>query len=103
MSDIRKARDALETRILQGDGNSAHALRRAAFENSGLAEPLDSLITKVARHAYKVTDEDFAGVKAAGLTEEEIFEIVVCAAIGQATRQYDSGLKALAAAASGKE
>jgi hypothetical protein len=37
MSDIDKARSTLETRILQGAGDSTHALRRAAFENSGLA------------------------------------------------------------------
>jgi alkylhydroperoxidase family enzyme len=56
------------------------------------------LIDKVAKHAYKVVDADIAAVRESGLSENEIFEFVVCAAIGQATRQYDAALAALAAA-----
>jgi alkylhydroperoxidase family enzyme len=63
----------------------------------GLAEPLHTLIDKVARHAYKVTDEDIATARASGLSEDQIFELVVCAAIGQATRQHDAALAALEA------
>jgi hypothetical protein len=33
-----------------------------------------------------------------GLSEDQVFEIVVCSAIGQATRQYDGALAALEAA-----
>jgi signal transduction histidine kinase len=97
MSDITQARKALVARILEGDGRASHALRRAAFDNAGLAEPLTILIDKVAKHAYKVTDEDIAVARASGLSEDQIFEIVVCAAIGQATRQYDTALAALEA------
>jgi alkylhydroperoxidase family enzyme len=61
------------------------------------------LIDKVARHAYKVTDEDIAAARASGFSEDQIFEIVVCAAIGQATRQYDAALAALAEAMTDKE
>ena len=102
MSDIRQARKAVVARILEGDGKASPAQRRAAFNNTGLAEPLSTLIDKVARHAYKVTDEDIAAARASGLSEDQIFEIVVCAAIGQATRQYDAALAALEAA-TGKE
>jgi hypothetical protein len=102
MSDIRQARKAVVARILDGDGTASHAQRRAAFNNTGLAEPLSTLIDKVGRHAYRVTDEDIVAVGAIGLSEDQIFEIVVCAAIGQATRQYDAALAALEAA-TGKE
>jgi hypothetical protein len=95
MSDITQARKALVTRILEGDGRVSPAQRLAAFDNAGLAEPLNALIGKVARHAYKVTDEDVAAAKASGLSEDQIFELVVCAAIGQATRQYETALAAL--------
>ena len=101
MSDIRQARKAVVARILEGDGKASPTQRRAAFNNTGLSEPLSTLIDKVARHAYTVTDEDIAALRA-GLTEDQIFEIVVCAAIGQATRQYDAALAALDAA-TGKE
>jgi hypothetical protein len=102
MSDIRQARKAAVARILEGDGKASPAQRRAAFNNTALAEPLSTLIDKVARHAYTVTDEDIAAVRATGLSEDQIFEIVVCAAIGQATRQYDAAVAALEAV-TGKE
>jgi alkylhydroperoxidase family enzyme len=98
MSDIRQARKALVKRILEGAGKASTAERRAAFNNSGLAEPLGTLVNKVARHASRVTDEDITAAKGSGVSEDEIFEIVVCAAVGQATRQYDAALAALEAA-----
>jgi hypothetical protein len=97
MSDITRARQALVARILEGDGRASHAQRRAAFDNAGFPEPLNTSIDKVAKRAYTITDEDFAAAKASGLSEDQIFEIVVCAAIGQATRQYDTALAALEA------
>jgi hypothetical protein len=102
MSDIRQARTALVRRILEGAGKAPPSEHRAAFDNSGLAEPPRTLVDKVARHASRVTDEDFNAAKASGLSEDWVFEIVVCAAIGQATRQYETALAALVAA-TGKE
>jgi alkylhydroperoxidase family enzyme len=98
MSDIGQARRALVRRILEGDGKASLSDRRAAFNNSGLAEPAGTLIDKAARHAYRVTDEDIAAARASGLSEDQVFEIVVCAAVGQASRQYDTALAVLAAA-----
>jgi hypothetical protein len=95
MSDIRQAQEALVRRILEGDGTASPAERRAAFNNSGVAEPLGALVDKVAKHAYRVTDYDIAAAKVSGLGEDQVFEIVVCAAIGQATRQYEMALAAL--------
>jgi alkylhydroperoxidase family enzyme len=56
------------------------------------------LIGKVTEQPTQITDEDIAAVKASGLDEDQIFELVVCAAIGQATRQYESALGALSVA-----
>jgi hypothetical protein len=94
----RMAHNMLVTRVLDGEGKALHAQRRAAFENAGLEGPLNTLINKVARYAYRVTDEDINAVKASGFSEDQIFELVVCAALGQATRQYESALTALDAA-----
>ncbi|HKA86754.1 MAG TPA: hypothetical protein VKE22_03775 [Haliangiales bacterium] len=102
MTDIRHAREALVARILEGDGLASPAQRRAAFDNAGLEEPLRTLIRKVAERARRVTDDDIAAARAAGLSEDQIFEVVVCAAIGQASRQYDTALAALRAAAERK-
>jgi len=57
-----------------------------------------TLVNKVARYAYRVTDEDIAAARVSGLSEDQVFEIVVCAAIGEATRQYDTALAALVTA-----
>ncbi len=102
MSDIGQARRALVSRILEGEGKASPSDRSAAFNNSGLAGPPGTLVDKVARHACRVTDEDIAAARESGLSEDQVFEIVVCAAIGQATRQYDAALAALEAA-TGKE
>ena len=102
MSDIANHRHVLLARILKGEGEAPHAQRRAAFDNAGLAEPVRTLIEKVAQHAYKVTDDDIAAAKSSGLTEDQIFEIVICAAIGQATRQHDRALAALEVASGRK-
>jgi hypothetical protein len=98
MADIKQARQAVITRILEGDGKTPRAQRRAAFENTGLPDPLKTLVDKVARHAHRVTDGDVGAVRAAGLTEDQIFELVVCAAIGAANRQYDGAYAPLGAA-----
>ena len=98
MSDIRQARKALVARILEGNGHASRAQRSAAFNNTGLAGPVSALIDKVAKWSYKVTDEDVEAARAAGLSEDQIFELAVCAAIGQATRQYETALAALMAA-----
>jgi alkylhydroperoxidase family enzyme len=98
MSDIRQARKALVSRILEGDGKASSSERKAAFNNSDLAAPLGVLVDKVVRHAHRVTDEDIAAARESGLSEDQVFEIVVCAAVGESTRQYDRALAALEAA-----
>ncbi len=82
-------------RILEGGGEAPISVRRAAFNNSDLSKPLDLLVDKVAMHANTVTDDDINAVKRSGLSENQIFEIMVCAAIGQATRQYDAAMATL--------
>jgi alkylhydroperoxidase family enzyme len=56
---------------------------------------LATYVDKVAKHAYKVTDEDVEGLKAAGYCEDEIFEITVAAALGAGLRRYEAGVRAM--------
>jgi hypothetical protein len=102
MADIRHAREALVKRLLEGYGTASPSERNAAFNLSGFASPLGALADKVARHPWRVTDEDIAAAQKSGFSEDHVFEIVVCAAVGQATRQYGTALAALEAA-TGKE
>jgi len=95
MSDIKEARKALISRVLEGKAKAPPSERTAAFNNAGLAEPLSTLVDKVAKQAYRVTDDDIAAARDSGLSENQIFEIVICAAIGAATRQNNIALAAL--------
>ena len=99
MANIVEARRALVARILEREGRASPALRRAAFDNTGLAEPLATLVERVAKRANAVSDQDIAATRAAGLNEDHIFELVVCAAVGQAMRQHEKALAALDVAA----
>lgn len=95
MADIRSGWEALIRRILDGTGEASVSERRGAFRNSELSGPVGELADKVARNAWKVTDEDIDAARKSGLSEDQVFEIVVCAAVGQASRQYDTALAAL--------
>jgi alkylhydroperoxidase family enzyme len=96
---VNRLREAAIERILRGPGRASPDARRAAFENAGVDNRAHALIDKVARTAWKVTDGDVAAAKAAGLSEDEVFELVVCAAFGQSSRQLRAALAALEAAA----
>lgn len=94
----RAAYRALVDRVLTGDGKASAEQRARAFGNDGLAPPLDALIDKVANRPAQVTDADFAAAKASGFSEDQLFELVICAAVGQSSRLYEAGLAALAEA-----
>jgi alkylhydroperoxidase/carboxymuconolactone decarboxylase family protein YurZ len=97
----RAAHRALVDRVLNGEGRASAEQWARAFRNEGLAAPLDALdalVGKVAARPVRVTDADLDAAKAAGCTEDEIFELVVCAAVGESARLYEAGLAALAEA-----
>jgi alkylhydroperoxidase family enzyme len=88
---------ALLRAALEGDGHTSSALRSAiearAAAHAGRSDPGDDAvpidlhhyIDTVARHAWKMTDADVDALKQAGFSEDVIFEITVCAALGAAT------------------
>lgn len=95
---LRAAHRALVDRVLHGEGRAAAEQRARAFSNDGLSPPLDALIGKVATRPTQVTEADFAAAKASGFSEDQLFELVICAAVGQSARLYEAGLAALAEA-----
>ena len=100
MPDDKKqaAQRALVDAVLHGKGRASAEQRAHAFNNDGLSPPLDALIAKVADRPTQVTEQDLAAALASGCTEDQLFELVVCAAVGQSTRLYEAGLAALAEA-----
>ncbi len=99
----RAAYRALVDRVLNGEGRASAEQRASAFSNAGIAPPLDALIGKVVTSPAKVTDADFAAAKASGFSEDQLFELVISAAVGESTRLYDAGLAALAEATASGE
>jgi hypothetical protein len=93
----------LVNRILQGPGQAPADQRARAFDGAKLPEPLRPLLDKVATRSAEVTDADFDCATKAGFTDDQLFELVICAAVGQSTRQYQTGLAALAEATRDRE
>jgi alkylhydroperoxidase family enzyme len=94
----RDMHQALVDRVTSGNGQTSQRQRALAFRNADLPHDLLGLIDKVATRSWKVTDGDVAAVQRAGFSDSQIFELVVCGAVGEANRQYQSGLAALDAA-----
>jgi AhpD family alkylhydroperoxidase len=70
LSDITSLHSSLIERVLEGEGGASPEIRRGAFENEGLAEPVRAFVDKVAHRARMVTDADIGTLKKAGLSEE---------------------------------
>ena len=85
---------AVERAALESKGHTTTELRRAVAAGSPPAD-LAKYVAKVHQHAYKVTDEDIAALKAAGKSEDEIFEITVAAAVGASMKRLRAGMAAL--------
>jgi alkylhydroperoxidase family enzyme len=56
---------------------------------------MDAYLTKVRERAFTVTDADVEALKAAGLSEDEIFEQTVGAAIAQGLRRLDIAMETI--------
>ena len=87
-------RDRTLQTVLEGPGETDLALRRAAAEGRGLPVELQQRMDKIHAHAYKVTDEDIARLQA-NYSDDQLFEIIVSAALGASRRRLDAGLRAL--------
>lgn len=93
--------------VLEAEAHTAPALRsaieaRAAAHARGWQPDPDAIpdeahhyVDTVARHAWKVTDADVNALKHAGFSEDAIFEITVCAALGAATGRLRQAYDAL--------
>lgn len=70
-------------------------LRAAAEPERAAPAELSGYLGKVRLHAYKVTDRDVERLRAAGFSEEEIFEHTVSAAVAAGLERLDAGLRTL--------
>lgn len=70
-------------------------LREAAQPDRPVPAELAPYVEKVRLHAYKVTDGDVDALKAAGFSEDDIFEQTVSAAVAAGLERLDAGLRTL--------
>lgn len=90
---------ALEARMLDGPGVVERARRRATAEGRPVGDRLaDDYLDRIRTDAYAITERTIADLRAAGWTEDQIFELSICAAYGAAKRRLDAGLRAVEAA-----
>jgi alkylhydroperoxidase family enzyme len=66
------------------------ALRANVASTEPAPPELAAYLEKVRTHAYTVMDADVENLKAAGLSEDEIFEQTVAAAISEGLRRLDA-------------
>ena len=88
-----------------GPGHTPSELRQAvmaraarlASQRSGAPAPapFGKYVDKIAQHAYKVTDADVDALKAAGHSDDVLFEITAAAAVGAALGRLERGMAAL--------
>lgn len=90
----------------RSDAGLRHAVLERAAHLTGrdappsereVPETLAPLVVKIVRHAYRVTDADIAGARAAGHSEDELFDVIVAAALGAGLARRERGLGAIAA------
>jgi alkylhydroperoxidase family enzyme len=87
-------RDRVVESVLRRPGQSDSALRRAAADGIAAPPELQSLIDKIHRHAYKVTDDDVARLREK-YSDDQLFEIIVSAALGASLIRLNAGLQVL--------
>ena len=80
--------------VLDSDAEAPAAQRRAVFEGKGVPADLQALIDKIEANAYKVTDDDLRRLQER-YTDDELFELIVAAALGASERRLLAGLEAL--------
>jgi|SRR5919109_1424695 alkylhydroperoxidase family enzyme len=87
-------RDRVFQRVLTGPGETDPAIRHAAAEGTTLPTELQPIVDKIHHHAYKVTDDDIARLSAK-YNDDQLFEIIVSAALGASHQRLRAGLEAL--------
>ncbi len=82
----------LNRTIFEENGFLEPALRKAAGAAGDLPGETGVYVKKVYDNAYRITDQDFFDLRKSGFSEEQIFEITVCAALGAGGIRLKAGL-----------
>jgi len=91
--------------LLSTPGDTSSSLREtlAGQQETSLPPEIKAYVTKVARHAYKVTDADIEALRNQGYSEDAIFEITLSASLGASMKCLSQGLAAIQGAKNAPE
>jgi hypothetical protein len=95
---LRHDLEVLARRITEGPGTTPPALRQAAAAGERLEGALGAYLDEVRYAPLAVTDAEVAALRAAGQSDDALFELTIAAAYGAARERLDAGLRAVAAA-----
>jgi alkylhydroperoxidase family enzyme len=70
-------------------------MRQAAFEGRDVPYDVAAYVGKVREHAYRVSDDELAGLQARGWSQDQLFELTLSAALGAAMERLQAGLSML--------
>lgn len=91
----REGFEALQAAILDRDAVMPPGVRRRIAERRDVPERFAAYVDAVHDRAYQVTDRTVTDLRAAGASEDEVFETTVAAAFGAARDRLEAGLGAL--------
>ncbi len=92
-NDLHELAQATAEAVLRGPGTTPPELRQAVASGEP-PEALRGLVEKIRLHAYRVTDEELLALRDR-YTEDQLFEVVVAAALGAADTRLRAAMRAL--------
>jgi hypothetical protein len=96
LANLCKQQSAVSSEVRQAILKRAAAAGGTVLDEGGaVPAELEELVDKIARHAYRVTDEDYARLREVGYSEDQLFAVTLSAATGAATARLQRGLAVL--------
>jgi alkylhydroperoxidase family enzyme len=86
--------------LLTHPGHTEPSLRRALLEHmrSGagpVPAVLREFVDKIATRPWTISDDDFTRLRAAGYSDDQLYELTLACALGAGLQRFDAGLRAL--------
>jgi hypothetical protein len=87
--------EALRRAVFESPGSTEPAVRAAAGTGSELPDPVGSYASLVRDQSYTSLTPTWLGSARPGLSDDDMFEVTVAAAVGAALRRLDAGIRAV--------
>jgi hypothetical protein len=85
----------LKMAILNSPGTLSSDIRAKAMYSDTLPGLVGEYLRLVGERAWGITSDDLEALKKAGNTEDQIFELTICAAVGAGLARLEKGLQVL--------